>query len=160
MIVGARTISNGMAEIDKIKSLRDSTGLSLNEIKKALTEANGDEGRAREILQELGVKMAAKKSARQVKEGVIESYIHNTRKVGSIVVLLCETDFVARNIEFQKLAKDLAIHITAMKPGSVGEFLEQPFIRDQDITIKDLINQHIAKLGENIQIDRFEVFEI
>lgn len=149
-----------MSEIDKIKSLRDSTGLSLNEIKKALTEAEGDEGRAREILQELGVKMAAKKSSRQVKEGVIESYIHNTRKVGSIVVLLCETDFVARNVEFQKLAKDLAMHITAMKPGSTGEFLEQPFIRDQDITIKDLINQHIAKLGENIQIDRFEVFEI
>ena len=149
-----------MAEIDKIKSLRDSTGLSLNEIKKALTEANGDEGRAREILQELGVKMAAKKSARQVKEGVIESYIHNTRKVGSMIVLLCETDFVARNIEFQKLAKDLAMHITAMKPGSVSELLEQPFIRDQDVTVKDLVNQSIAKLGENIQIDRFEVFEI
>lgn len=147
-------------EIDKIKSLRDSTGLSLNEIKKALIEAEGDEGQAREILQELGVKMAAKKSARQVKEGVVESYIHNTRKVGSIVVLLCETDFVARNVEFQKLAKELAMHVTAMKPGSAGEFLEQPFIRDQDITIKDLINQHIAKLGENIQIDRFEVFEI
>ena len=149
-----------MAEIDKIKSLRDSTGLSLNEIKKALNEANGDEGRAREILQELGVKMAAKKSARQVKEGVIESYIHNTRKVGSMIVLLCETDFVARNIEFQKLAKDLAMHITAMKPGSVSELLEQPFIRDQDVTVKDLVNQSIAKLGENIQIDRFEVFEI
>jgi len=149
-----------MTEIDKIKSLRDSTGLSLNEIKKALTEANGDEGRAREILQELGVKMAAKKSARQVKEGVIESYIHNTRKVASVVILLCETDFVARNVEFQKLAKDLAMHITAMKPGSIDELLEQPFVRDQDITVKDLVNQNIAKLGENIQIDCFEVFEI
>lgn len=147
-------------EIDKIKNLRDSTGLSLNEIKKALTEAEGDEARAREILQELGVKMAAKKSTRQVKEGVIESYIHNTRKVGSIVVLLCETDFVARNVEFQKLAKDLVMHITAMKPGSVGELLEQTYIRDQDLTVKDLINQNIAKLGENIQIDKFEVFEI
>ena len=149
-----------MAEIDKIKSLRDSTGLSLNEIKKALTEANGDEGRAREILQELGVKMAAKKSSRQVKEGVIESYIHNTRKVASVVILLCETDFVARSIEFQKLAKDLAMHIAAMKPGSVDELLEQAYVRDQDIMVKDLVNQNIAKLGENIQIDRFEVFEI
>jgi elongation factor Ts len=149
-----------MAEIDKIKSLRDSTGLSLNEIKKALTEAEGDEGRAREILQELGVKMAAKKSSRQVKEGVIESYIHNTRKVASVVVLLCETDFVARNVEFQKLAKDLTMHITAMKPGSVDELLEQAYVRDPDVTVKDLINQNIAKLGENIQIDRFEVFEI
>lgn len=149
-----------MIEIDKIRSLRDSTGLSLNEIKKALVEAEGDEGRAREILQELGVKIAAKKSARQVKEGIIESYIHNTRKIGSVVILLCETDFVARNIEFQKLAKELAMHVAAMKPGSTSELFEQPFIRDQDITIKDLINQHIAKLGENIQIDRFEVFEI
>lgn len=147
-------------EIDKIKSLRDSTGLSLNEIKKALTEANGDEGRAREILQELGVKMAAKKSARQVKEGVIESYVHNTRKIGAMIVLLCETDFVARNIEFQKLAKELTMHVAAMKPGSVSELLEQSFIRDPDITVKDLINRNIAKLGENIQIDRFEVFEI
>lgn len=147
-------------EIDKIKNLRDSTGLSLNEIRKALIEANGDEGRAREILQELGVKMAAKKSARQVKEGVIESYVHNTRKIGAMIVLLCETDFVARNIEFQKLAKELTMHVAAMKPGSVSELLEQPFIRDQDIIVKDLINQNIAKLGENIQIDRFEIFEI
>ncbi len=147
-------------EIDKIKSLRDSTGLSLNEIKKALIEAEGDEGRARIVLQELGVKMAAKKSSRQVKEGVIESYIHNTRKVGSMIILLCETDFVALNLEFQKLAKDLAMHVAAMKPGSAEEFLEQAFIRDQDITVKDLVNQHIAKLGENIQIDRFEIFEI
>src|SRR3989344_4399718 len=149
-----------MAEIEKIKSLRDSTGLSLNEIKKALTESGGDEERAKEVLQKLGVKMAAKKSARQVKEGVVESYIHNTRKVGSMVELLCETDFVARNVEFQKLAHELAMHITAMRPGSVEELLAQPFVRDQDITVKDLLNQSIAKLGENIQVGRFEVFSL
>lgn len=148
------------SEIEKIKSLRDSTGLSFNEIKKALTEAGGDEERARVVLRELGVKMAAKKSARQVKEGVVESYVHNTRKVGSMVELYCETDFVARNIEFQKLAKELAMHIAAMKPGSMDELLEQPFVRDQDMTIKDLVNQYIAKLGENIQVGRFQIFEI
>ena len=148
------------SEIEKIKDLRDSTGLSFNEIKKALTEAGGDEMKAKEILQQLGVKMAAKKSARQVKEGIVDSYIHNTRKTGSILELFCETDFVARNLEFQKLAHELAMHITAMKPGSNEEFLVQPFVRDQDITVQDLINQYIAKLGENIQIGRFEVFDI
>lgn len=147
-------------EIEKVKHLRDSTGLSFNEIKKALTEANGDEEKAREILQKIGVRIAAKKSARQVKEGVIDSYIHNTRKVGSMIELLCETDFVARNLEFQKLAHELAMHITAMKPGSIEELLSQPFIRDQDITVKDLMNQYIAKLGENIQVGRFQVFDI
>lgn len=148
------------SEIDKIKALRDSTGLSLNEIKRALTEAGGKEERAREILQKLGVKMAAKRSARQVKEGVIDTYVHNTRKVASVVELLCETDFVARNVEFQKLAHELAMHIAAMKPGSLDELLNQPFVRDQDMTVKDLISQYVAKLGENIQVDRFEIFEI
>ena len=148
------------SEIEKIKSLRDSTGLSLNEIKKALIEASGDEVRAKEVLQKLGVKMAAKKSARQVKEGVVESYIHSTRKIGSMVELLCETDFVARNVEFQKLAHELAMHITAMRPGSNEELLAQPFVKDQDVTVQELINQYIAKLGENIQIGQFQVFEI
>ena len=146
--------------IEKIKELRDGTGLSLAEIKKALSDADGDEKRAREILQKLGVQMAAKRSARQVHEGVVESYIHNTRKVGSMVELLCETDFVARNVEFQKLAKELAMHIAAMKPGDQKELLSQPFIRDQDLTVQDLINQYIAKLGENIQVGGVEVFEI
>ena len=148
------------SEIEKIKDLRDSTGLSFNEIKKALTETGGDEEKAKKILQQLGVKMAAKKSARQVKEGVVDSYIHNTRKVGSILELLCETDFVARNIEFQKLAHELSMHIAAMRPGSNEELLGQPFIKDQDLSVKEFVNQYIAKLGENIQIGRFEVFEI
>lgn len=149
-----------MSNLEKVKNLRDSTGLSFNEIKKALTEAGGNEERAREILQKLGAKMAAKRSARQVKEGVIDTYIHSTRKIASVVELLCETDFVARNAEFQKLAHELAMHIAAMRPGDLGELLGQPFVRDQDVTVKDLIGQYIAKLGENIQIGRFEVFEI
>jgi len=147
-------------DINKIKSLRDSTGLSFNEIKEALTKAGGDEIKAKEMLHNLGVKMAAKKSSREVKEGVVESYIHNTRKVGSMVEVMCETDFVARNVEFQKLAKELSMHIAAMKPGNLEELLAQSFIKDQDITIQDLLNQNIAKLGENIQIGRFEVFSL
>lgn len=149
-----------MSEIEKIKSLRDSTGLSLGEIKKALTEADGDEQKAKEILQKIGVAMAAKKSARQVKEGVVESYIHGTRKVGAMLELLCETDFVAKNAEFQKLAHDLTMHIAAMRPGSSEDLFSQPFVKDPDITVRELLNQCVAKLGENIQIGRFEVFEI
>src|SRR3989338_4331845 len=148
------------SEIEKIKDLRDSTGLSFNEIKKSLAEAGGDKERAKEILQKLGVQMAAKKSSRQVKEGVIDTYVHSTRKIASVVELLCETDFVAKNVEFQKLAHELAMHIAALRPGSVDELLGQPFIKDQDISVKELINQNIAKLGENIQLGRFEVFEI
>lgn len=148
------------SEIEKIKNLRDSTGLSLGEIKKALTESGGDEEKAREILNSLGAKMADKKSARQVKEGIVDSYIHNNRKVGSMIELLCETDFVARNVEFQKLAHELVMHIAAMRPSNNEELLAQPFVMDPGVTIGELINKHIAKLGENIQIGRFEVLEI
>src|SRR3989344_5222944 len=149
-----------MSDIDKIKNLRDSTGLSFNEIKKALTDAGGDEERAKKLLQELGVKMAAKKSAREVKEGVIDAYIHNNKKIAAVVELYCETDFVARNMEFQKLAHELSMHVAAMKPGDLDGLLSQPFVKDPSITIRELINQSIAKLGENIQVGRFEIFEI
>ena len=147
-------------DVDKIKHLRESTGLSLNEIKKALDEAGGDESRAMEVLKAHGLKMAEKKASREVKEGIVASYIHATKKLGSMVEILCETDFVARNAEFQELARELAMHIAAMKPGSVKDLLEQPFVKDADIVVKDLINRHIAKLGENIQVGRFEIFEI
>ncbi len=147
-------------EIEKIKHLRDSTGLSFNEIKKALDEAGGDETKAADILKTIGVAMAAKKSSREVKEGVVESYIHSTKKVGSMVEILCETDFVARNVEFQQLARNIAMHVAAMKPGDDKELLAQPFVKDPDLTVQELINQSIAKLGENIQIGKFQVFEI
>jgi len=148
------------SDIEKIKNLRDSTGLSFNEIGKALTEAGGNEERAKQILQDLGVKMAAKKSSREAKEGVIDAYIHNNKKIASVVELYCETDFVARNMEFQKLAHELAMHAVAMKPGDLEILLSQPFIKDPNITVRELINQSIAKLGENIQLGRFEIFEI
>ena len=147
-------------DVENVKHLRESTGLSFNEIKKALDEAGGEVSRAMEILKAHGVKMAEKKSSRAVKEGVVSSYIHATKKLGSMVELLCETDFVARNMEFQNLAHELAMHIAALKPGSVNDLLEQLYVKDQDMTIKDLINSYVAKLGENIQVGRFEIFEI
>ena len=149
-----------MSDTEKIKDLRKTTGLSFQEIKKALSEAGGDKARAAEILKAHGIAVAEKKSSRQISEGVIDAYIHSTKKLGVLVEVLCETDFVARNIEFRKLAHDLAMQIAAVKPGTTEDLLSQPFVKDQDITVKELISQHIAKLGENIQMGRFEIFEI
>ena len=145
-------------EIKKIKNLRTRTGLSLEEIKKALAEA--EEDRAAEILKIHGAAIAAKKASRQVKEGIVEAYVHATKKLGVIVEVLCETDFVARNAEFQKLAHDIAMHIAAMKPTDADELLKQPFIKDQDISVQELLNQHISKLGENIQIGQYQILEL
>lgn len=149
-----------MSDTTKIKHLRDTTGLSLGQIKKALDEAGGDQAKAMEILKTYGVAVAEQKSSRDAKEGIIDAYIHATKKLGAVVEILCETDFVARNMEFQTLAHDLAMQVTAARPGTIDELLSQPFIKDQDITVRELINQYIAKLGENIQVGRFEIFEI
>ena len=148
------------SEIEKIKHLRDQTGISFNEIKKALEEAGGDMTKAVETLRARGVLTAQKKSARETKEGVIESYIHLTKKIGSLVELYCETDFVARNIEFIKLAHELAMQVASMDPKDNEELLEQLYIKDQDVTVNDLIQQYIAKLGENVKLGRFIRFEI
>ena len=147
-------------DVEKVKNLRESTGLSFNEIKKALDGAGGDEAKAVEILKVRGIKMAENKSSREVVEGVIVSYIHATKKLGSMVEVLCETDFVARNDDFQDLAREIAMHIAAMRPENVDELLGQPYVKDQNMTVKELINSHMAKLGENIQIGRFEIFQI
>jgi elongation factor Ts len=149
-----------MADINKIKSLRESTGLSLNEIKKALDNNDGDEDKARESLKSLGLSVATKKASRTAEEGIVEAYIHSNKKIGSMVELLCETDFVARNDEFKTLARDIAMHLVAMKPENDKDLLSQQFVKDQSITVKDLINQAIAKLGENIKVGRFEIFAI
>ena len=147
-------------DVEKVKRLRESTGLSFNEIKKALDEAGGDETKAVEILKTQGMKMAEKKTSREVKEGIVASYVHATKKLGSMVEILCETDFVARNSDFQELAREIAMQIAAMKPGDINELLGQFYVKDPSLTVKDLINGYVAKLGENIQIGRFEIFQI
>lgn len=149
-----------MADADKVKNLRDTTGLSFHQIKKALDEAGGDTAKAMEILKTQGIATAEKKASREVKEGIIDAYIHATKKLGVIIEVFCETDFVARNSEFQKLAHELAMHVAASKPETVDDLLAQPFVKDQEITVRDLISQYVAKLGENIKVGRFEVFEI
>lgn len=149
-----------MDEISKIKSLREATGLSFNEIKKALTEAGGDEAKAMDVLKAMSGALAEKKSSREVKEGIIGTYLHSNKRVGSMVEVMCETDFVAKNADFQELAHDLAMHLVAMKPADEAEFLAQPFVKDPSITIEALIHQYVAKLGENIKLGRFQVFEV
>ena len=149
-----------MSDIEKIKKIREATSLSVGEISKAFSEAGGDESRVLEILKARGAAIAGKKSTREIKEGVVECYIHNTRKVGAILELGSETDFVARNEEFRKLARELAMQIASMNPQSVEELLAQPYIKDAGMTVADLINQHIARLGENIKIGQFTRLEI
>jgi elongation factor Ts len=149
-----------MPDIEIIKELRDTTGFSFAQIKRALEEAGGDKARAINVLKAHGATIAEKKSARTTGEGIIESYIHATKKVGAMVELLCETDFVARNPLFVELAHNLAMHVAAMAPENTKELLVQPFIKDQDVTIKELINQSVAKLGENIKIGEFVRLDI
>lgn len=146
-------------DLNKIKELREKTGLSFNEIKKALDEANGDEAKTMEILDSLGAKMAEKKSERALKAGIVEAYVHGLTK-GAMIELLCETDFVAKNSDFKELAHDIAMQVLTMKPATNEELLEQEFVKDPSIKIRDLINKYIAKIGENIQVGKFQVFEI
>lgn len=149
-----------MSDIDKIKKIREATGLSVGEISRALSETGGDEMKALEFLKARGTDIAEKKALREIKEGVVECYIHNTKKIGAIIELGSETDFVARNEEFRKLARDLAMQVASMNPQSVEELLAQPFIKDTGMTVADLITGHIARLGENIKVGRFIRLEI
>lgn len=149
-----------MSDIDLIKQLRDSTGFSFKEIRKALEESGGDKARAVEILKAHGAEVAEKKSTRITGEGIVEAYVHATKKVGSLVEVLCETDFVARNPMFGQLAHELAMQVAAMNPETTAELLKQPYIKDQDVTVQELINQYVAKLGENIRVGKFVRLQI
>jgi elongation factor Ts len=149
-----------MVTADKVKQLRDKTGASIMECKNALSEARGDEDNALKILQEKGRLTAMKKSERKAEEGLVEAYIHTNRKVGVLLKLKCETDFVARNQEFKELAHEIAMHIAGMNSKDEKSLLEEPYVKNPLITIKDLINEKVAKLGENIKIDEFVRYEL
>lgn len=129
------------------------------EAKRALEEANGDMTKAEAIIREKGLARADKKSDREVKSGIVFPYTHQGR-IGVLLELLCETDFVAKNEEFVALAKDIAMQIASMNPESVDELLEQDFIKDGSVKIKDLIKNLIGKIGENMQVSRFVRYEL
>ena len=188
-----------------VKELREKSGAGMMDCKRALIESDGNMDKAIEILRKKGIAAAAKRADRTAKEGKIESYIHPGSKLGVIVEINCETDFVAKTDDFQVLTKDIAMHIAAAAPKYIrredveqevidGEteiykeqarnqkkpeaildkiaqgklekyysevcLLEQPFVKDPDKTVQSLINEFIAKLGENITIKRFSRFKV
>jgi elongation factor Ts len=196
-----------MAEIKAamVKQLREKTGAGMMDCKKALLEVKGDMDKALEFLRKKGLATAQKRAGRAMTEGMIQSYIHMTGKLGVMVEVNCETDFVAKNEDFQEFAKNIAMHIAASNPlgikpedipeeivenekdiyraqaqdmgkpenildkiveGKLKKFyqenclLNQPFVRDPDISVADLMNELIAKIGENITVKRFVRYQI
>ena len=146
--------------IELVKKLRSELGLGIMEIKAALEEAEGDEKRAKEILKEKGFKKAESKTERETNQGRVATYTHSTGKIGVMVELLCETDFVAKNEDFLALTRDLCLQVAAMNPETVEELLKQEFIKDSSKTIDEMVKALIAKFGENMKINRFARFEI
>ena len=142
-----------MVSIDQIKKLREATGVSIAECQKALAEAKGDTEKAKEVLKKWGKEVAKKKAEREAHQGIIDSYIHPNKKIGVILELNCETDFVAKSPDFQALAHELCLQIAAMSDEI--PLLEQPWIKDESKKVRDLVAEYIAKLGENIIVKRF-----
>ena len=128
--------------------------------RRSLEECGGDFEKACVWIEKHCREKAEKKSGRKVGEGLVEAYIHSTGKVGAMVELACETDFVARNAEFKNLTHELAMQVASMKPKNVKELLKQEYIRDPQKTVKDVVKEAIGKLGENIVVKKFERFEI
>lgn len=138
-----------------VKMLREQTGAGMMDAKAALLESGGDVQKAVDILRQKGYAKAGKKLGRVANSGIIDTYIHGDGRIGVLLEVNSETDFVARNEEFKKLVHEIALHIAAMDPKDMAELLEQPYVRDPGTTIRDLVNQKIAVIGENIQIRRF-----
>jgi elongation factor Ts len=136
---------------ERIKELRDETGVSVLQCKKALEEAGGDLAKAREILGARAADAAGKKADRALGAGVIGSYVHDGA-VGAMLLLSCETDFVSKNPDFAALAKDLAMQISAMAPESPEALLAEPFIKDGGKTVRDLLNEAAQKFGERVEV--------
>ena len=158
-----------------IKELRGRTSAGVMDCKRALDESDGNVDKAEEILRERGIALAAKKAGRDTDQGLIETYIHSGGRIGAMVEVNCETDFVARTQEFSDLAHDIAMQVAAMNPLTVEEeksknptdvedenssLLQQPFIKDPSKNIQDLINEIVGKLGENIRVRRFQRFSL
>jgi elongation factor Ts len=170
------------ASVESIKKLRSITSASISDCKSALQETSGDVQRAVEWLRQRGLEMASKKQGRISKEGRIEAYVHLGNKIGVLLEVDCETDFVARNSDFCQFTRDIAMQIAACDPGYIKKeevpqdllaqekdkelfcrnrcLLEQPFIKDPGITIKDYLGSTVVKLGESIVIRRFTRYQI
>lgn len=141
--------------IDQIKKLREQTGAGIADCKTALSQSKGNYEKAKDWLKKHGLEKSSSKSGRETKAGLVEVYSHGG-KVGVLVELLCETDFVGKTEDFKSLAHELALQIASMNPSSLEELLAQEYIRDNSLTVDQLIKSVVGKLGENIQIGRFE----
>jgi elongation factor Ts len=147
-------------DVSAIKKLRETTSASVSDIRFALEEAKGDEKKALEIIKKKGMERAAKKTEREVKSGKVFSYVHHTGKIGVMLALGCETDFVAKTDEFEHLGREMAMHIAAAQPENTEELLKQEYIRDASKTVQELMKETIGKLGENIQVLEFRMVKI
>ena len=161
--------------VEDIKTLREQTGAGIMDCKQALEEADGDLQRAREFLVERGIASAAKKASRETNEGLVESYVHSGGRIGALVEVNCETDFVARTPDFKGLAHDIAMQVVAMSPlyldsDAIPEddesdpqqvcLMQQAFIKDDTKSVQDLVNEAIGRLGENLRVRRFSRFSL
>ena len=162
-----------MITTEAIKELRGRTGAGIMDCKKALQEAGGDLDDALEILRKRGFAKAAKKAHREVSQGLVEAYIHTGGRIGALVEVNCESDFVAHTDELKRLAHDLAMQVAATDPSflssegipegmdpSEAYLLSQPFIKDPQRTVQDVITETVARVGENIKVRRFARFEL
>ncbi len=161
--------------IEMIKTLRERCGAGVMDCRNALAEMDGDAEKALLMLREKGLHQAKKKAERVTAEGLIEAYVHTGGRIGAIVELNCETDFAARTDEFKELAHNLAMQVVALSPQYINEeevpegadiepreacLLLQPYVREPDGTVRDVIVETIAKVGENIRVSRFARFEL
>jgi len=158
-----------------VKELRELTGAGILDCKSSLEEAGGDFDKAKDILRKKGIAMAAKKAERATAEGLVQTYVHHDGRLGALVEINCETDFVARTEDFSKLAQNIALQVAATNPTYVASedipkdtegdakqlcLLLQPFVRDESMTVADMVKETIRRTGENIRIRRFARFEL
>ena len=149
-----------MVNLKKLKDLREKTDVSYAICLKALKESDGNLQKAERLLLEQGARRVVKKLDRQTSEGAIFAYLHHNKKIASLVKLLCETDFVAQNKDFNKLGEELAMQVASLNPTNVEELLKQDYIKDNGKTVEILIKEAILRLGENIKIAKFVRREI
>ena len=145
---------------DEVKRLREETGAGVMDCKRALEESKGDFEQAKALIKERGLAKAQKKSDREAKEGIVEAYVHAGGRIGAMVEVSSETDFVARNPEFRELAKELAMQVAAMDPKDVDDLLEQAYIRDASKKVGELVTGIAAATGENVRVRRFKRFQL
>ena len=146
--------------IDDLKKLRADTSAGVADCRQALEDADGDYAKAKKLLTERGLEKAAKKEGKETSQGLVEAYVHAGGKVGVLLEIRCETDFVARTDEYKHLAHEVCLQIAAMNPKDTVELLETPYIRDASQKIADLVKGTIAKVGENITIARFIRYQL